>query len=128
MQWKYSPKHHGLYLTFQPNTLNSMEQLDCIRIYLNNIHFYCVIYFNIYHCSYGTHDTYKLTSSGSNFIFTVGMKVQVRLSVFVSKFQLFEIGCLFRCHCLGTTYTKFNGHPCIVPTLLLTKSYSSRGY
>ena len=31
-------------------------------------------------------DSYKLTSSACNFIFTVVMKVQVKVSVFVSKF------------------------------------------
>ena len=91
----------GLYLTFQPNTLNSVEQLYCVRIYLKNVPFHrdmlhrsisAMCY--IYHCSYGIHDAYILTSSTSNFIFAVVMKVQVKPSVFASKFQLFDIGCL----------------------------------
>ena len=66
----------GCNVTFEPNILNSMEQLDCIRIYLNNVPFHpdilhrsisasqvCVY---IYHCSYGTHDAIKSTSSASN--------------------------------------------------------------
>ena len=83
--------------------------IDCIDLYR-----LCVI-FTIAHIS-GTCVVYKLTSGGSNFIFTVVMKMRVKLSVFVSKFQLFDIGCLFRCRCSGTLQ-KFNGHPCIVPTL-----------
>ena len=85
--------------------MSTFTEINCTGLYLN-----------IYHCSYGTRDAYKLTSSASNFIFTVVMKMRVKLSVFVSKFQLFDIGCLFRCRCSGTLQ-KFNGHPCIVPTL-----------
>ena len=40
----------------------------------------------IYHCLYGTRDAYESTSSASNFIFTVAMKVRVKPSVFASKF------------------------------------------
>ena len=39
-----------------------------------------------YHCLDGTCDAYKLIFSAANFIFTVVMKVQVKPSVFVSKF------------------------------------------
>ena len=39
----------------------------------------------IYHCLYGTRDTYRLTSSTSNFIFTVGIKILVKPSVLASK-------------------------------------------
>ena len=47
-----------------------------------------------YHGTYGTRDVYKLTSSSSNFIFTVVMKVQGKPSVLANKFYLFDIGCL----------------------------------
>ena len=38
-----------------------------------------------YHGTYGTRDAYKLTSSASNFIFTVVMKVQVKPSVLAKQ-------------------------------------------
>ena len=58
------------------------------------------------HCSYGTSDAYKSTSSTSNFIFIVVMKVWVKSSVFTSKFQLFEIGRLLHLkhkYCINAT-------------------------
>ena len=40
------------------------------------LHRFISIMCYVYHCSCGSHDTYKLTSSTSNFIFTVVMKVR----------------------------------------------------
>ena len=45
-----------------------------------------ILYYVMFISSYGTHDTYKLTSVTSIFIFTLVMKVQVKVSVFASKF------------------------------------------
>ena len=72
-----------------------MELLDCIKIYLYNSPFYqgisyrsisamCHVY---HHSSYRTSDTYKWTSGTYNFNFIAVVKV----SVFMSKFWLFDI-------------------------------------
>ena len=41
-------------------------------------------------------DAYKLTSSASNFIFTVDLNVWIKPLVFMSKFYLFDIGYLLQ--------------------------------
>ena len=94
-----SDKRRGQYLTSEPNTFNSMEQLDRIRIYLNNVVFRQDILHRsiaaicyIYHCLYGIRDAHRSTSSASNFIFTVALKVLVKPLVFASKLQLCDVG------------------------------------
>ena len=74
----------------------------------------------ICHCLYGTHETFKLTSSASNFIFAMVIKVRVKPSVFASKFYHFDIGHLLHLKhntiwtLLLGTLQRFNGHPRLV--------------
>ena len=94
-----------------------MEQLNYKKIYLNIVPFhqyilprYILAICYIHHCLYGTSDAYKFISSTSKFIFTVVMKVLVKPSVFLSKFQLFSIGCLLYLkhkYCIDTTAQVF---------------------